>query len=74
MPHMVGGGVEKNLYIIANDFAKKITKRGDKKHVYHEGQPEPTTLRRPLFPPIDEHFFEIITTLKKQQTKKMLAL
>ena len=24
MPHMVGGGVEKNLYIIANDFAKKI--------------------------------------------------
>jgi len=28
MPHMVGGGVEKNLYIIANNFAKKI------KHVY----------------------------------------
>ena len=28
MPHMVGGGVEKNLYIIANDFAKKI------KHVH----------------------------------------
>ena len=25
MPHMVGGGVEKNLYIIANNFAKKIT-------------------------------------------------
>tara|TARA_X000001036_G_scaffold438775_1_gene487565 strand:- start:590 stop:1666 length:1077 start_codon:yes stop_codon:yes gene_type:complete len=24
MPHMVGGGVEKNLYIIANNFAKKI--------------------------------------------------
>ena len=23
MPHMVGGGVEKNLYIIANNFAKK---------------------------------------------------
>jgi len=23
MPHMVGGGVEKNLYIIANSFAKK---------------------------------------------------
>ncbi|MDC3373122.1 glycosyltransferase [Candidatus Pelagibacter sp.] len=28
MPHMVGGGVEKNLYIIANNFAKKI------KHVH----------------------------------------
>ena len=28
MPRMVGGGVEKNLYIIANDFAKKI------KHVH----------------------------------------
>jgi glycosyltransferase involved in cell wall biosynthesis len=24
MPHMVGGGVEKNLYIIANNFANKI--------------------------------------------------
>ena len=24
MPHMIGGGVEKNLYIIANNFAKKI--------------------------------------------------
>lgn len=24
MPHMIGGGVEKNLFIIANDFAKKI--------------------------------------------------
>ena len=28
MPYMIGGGVEKNLYIIANNFAKKI------KHVH----------------------------------------